>query len=187
MKLFYFTEDNLKNDLFIKEFASAYHKVQGKAILVHAPFGTLHDTRFVTKRISSLLSEVMIVNNPVSGDQKRMVTISETGQIQIRAAELDRQLTMVNLLVMNPIAQSPEGPVVIDSIALTAEIRKTFQASPLTLFTRNSKSPLSQEIIKVEGETDVQSFLNIYDEESAALNGAVALAPSVISSPNHLG
>lgn len=187
MKLFYFTEDNLKNDLFIKEFASAYHKVQGKAILVHAPFGSLHDTRFVTKRISSVLSEVMIVNNPISGDQKRILSVSPDGQIQIRAAELDRQLTMVNLLVLNPIAQSSEGPVLVDSIALTEQLRKTFQAEPLTLFTRNSKSPLAKEEVQVKSKEDVASLLTIYEEESAALNGAVELAPAIISTPNHLG
>ena len=187
MRLLYFTSDNLNNSLFIKEFVSAYHKLEGKAILVHAAFGSIQDTRFVTKRISSVLSEVMIVNNPISGDQKQIVKLDESGELLVKKRELDRQLAMVNLLVMNPIVQGVQGATLANSHQLVATLRTLFEVDKPMLFTRNSKSPLAKTYIPVNGPADINPLLDIYEEEKIALESAASLAPSVIGSPNLFG
>lgn len=187
MKLFYFSQENLKNSLFIKEFVSAYHQVKGKALLVHAPFGSLPDTRFVTKRISSVLSEVLIVNNSISGDQKKVLQVSPDGSLDLRRSVLDRQFQMVDLVVMNPIAQGPEGPILVDGLELVRLLRTTFETGAPVLFTRNTKSPLTRESVEVEQATDIAPLLELYEEEKTALENALALAPAVISTPQLLG
>lgn len=187
MKLFYFTSDNLKNSLFIKEFVSAYHKVEGKAILAHASFGSLRDTRFVTKRISSVFSEVLVVNNAISGDQKQILLQEADGQLKVRKTELERQLEMVDLLVMNSIAYSPEGPVMVDGLQLASKLREVFQVEIPMVFSRNSKSPLTKEYVSVNAPADIDPLMAIYEEEKLALEHAAALAPAVIGSPNLFG
>ncbi len=187
MKLFYFTRDNLQNSFFIKEFVSAYHKLEGKAILVHAPFGSMQDTRFVTKRISSVFSEVLVVNNAISGDQKRILSIEGDQDFLVRTDELKRQLKMVDLLVMNTIAASNKGPSWVNSLQLVQKLQEVFEVETPMLFTRNSKSPLAQEYVKVNTAEDIDPLLAIYEEERMALEHAAALAPSVIGSPNLFG
>lgn len=187
MKLFYFTSDNLHNSFFIKEFVSAYHKVEGKAILVHAPFGSLNDTRFVTKRISSVFSEVLVVNNGISGDQKKILSLEASGELVVRTGELQRQLQMVDLLVMNTIAASEAGPTMVDSLQLVGKLREVFEVDSPMLFTKNSKSPLAQKYVPVNAASDIDPLLAIYEEEKVALEHAAAMAPSVIGSPTLFG
>ena len=187
MKLFYFTSDNLKNSLFIKEFVSAYHKLEGKAILIHASFGSLQDTRFVTKRISAILSEVMVVNNAISGDQKQIIRQDADGTLQVRKAELEHQLKMVDLLVVNPIASTDQGPALVDSLALVQKLRELFAVDTPILFTRNAKSPLAKTYVPVNTPGDIDPLMEIYEEEKIALENAAALAPALIGSPNLFG
>ncbi len=187
MKLFYFTSDNLRNSFFIKEFVSAYYKVEGKAILVHAPFNSMHDTRFVTKRISSLLSDVLVVNNAISGDQKRILSLEGKENILVRKGELQRQLKMVDLLVMNTIAADDKEPIWINSLRLVQKLQEVFQVETPMLFTKNSKSPLAQEYVRINQAKDIESLLAVYEEERIALEHAAALAPSIIGSPNLFG
>lgn len=181
MKLIYFSEANLRNSFFVKEFVSAYAEQSGKALLLHESFGSIQDTRFVTKRLSSLLSEVMVVNAAFSGDQKGLISMGN-GEPNVKIPAIESLFRTVNMLILNPVSSTAGEPVLADSISLAKSLRTKLPIEETLVFSVNSKSPISQERKLIQNKSDLGKWLEIYEEESAALNNAVALAPAHLTS-----
>lgn len=181
MKLIYLSQSNLRNNFFIKEFVAAYGQQQGKAILLHEAFDTVSDTRFVTKRISSLLSEVMVVNAAFSGDQKGLFAAKD-GELSIKTSLIEGLMPTVSMLILNPIQVENGESGFADPIALARALREKLPIEETLVLTVNSKSPVVQERKLVQGAEDLGNWLEVYEEERAALENAVALAPAYLSS-----
>ena len=109
MHLIYLSEANLRDQFFIREFTMNF-PVNKRLLLVNDHFGPkLEDTRFVTKRISALLSEKMVVNNAFSGDQRELVRKTPAG-LQFRKELAEKLLETIYLLMLNPIVAGAAGP-----------------------------------------------------------------------------
>lgn len=183
MKIFYFSEANLRRTPFMKQFVSEFHKFKGKAILLHAPFGKAADTLFVTKRISSLLSEVLVVNMGLSGDQKGLLRQGENG-LEIAVATLEQKFQTLQLVVMNTLLSGGEGATA-DPIEVIQELRRVLPIEEVQVFATNSRSPLVSESKVIDADTDISSWLAVYEEEQAALENGKALAPArLVSATN---
>ena len=185
MKLLYITADNLRNTNFVKELVWNFKHV-GKAILLHDHFGSLADTRFVTKRISALMSEEMIVNNALSGDQRNILKI-ESGNIALHKDFLDNAFKIVDLIVLNPIALDAGKPIAANSIEVAKAIRAAYGLEEIYVFPKNLRSPLSserREFNLAEGEAELKVLRGVYEEEAIALDAAEALLPVVLASPS---
>ena len=184
MKLIYFSEANLRNSFFIKEFVSAYAQQKGQALLLHEAFDSVQDTRFVTKRLSSLLSEVMVVNAAFSGDQRGWVA-KENGELSVKTDGIAALFKTVNMVILNPVCKENGKPGLADGIALAKALRGPLQVEETLVFSVNSKSPVSQNRKFIQEQSDLGNWLEVYDEEKAALENAVALAPAHLTSTLH--
>ncbi len=185
MKLIYLSEANLKDRLSIQNFVFNF-RLKEKAILIHACFGgTVQDTRFVTKRLSSLLSEAMVYNNAFSADQRNYFYL-EGGEMKVKKAALEKLLQSIQLLVIGPVIQNEAGEAVLaDPMRMLETIRAAFQPEELLLFVDNPMSPLGAKKAHVESEADIAPFLKVYEEEKPALARALRLAPARLASPSN--
>lgn len=184
MKLIYLTETNLRDRLFIKDLVHNFGFTE-KALLIHDSFGgTVKDTRFVTKRISALLSECMIYNNAFSADQRNLVSRVED-RLQINTALIQQLLPPIQLLILGPVIKGETGPQLTDPLELLEAARNAFDIEEVIVFTANPMSPLAGKKEVVRDADDRQRLLNIYEEESDAINLAHRLHPALIASPQN--
>jgi hypothetical protein len=181
MKILFLSADNLRNTPFIKDLVFHF-KGAGKCILLHDHFGSIADTRFVTKRISSLLSEEMITNNPFSGDQ-RSIFQESAGTVTVRADFLEQALQRVDVLVMNALGVKEDVTAPLDSLAITRALRAAFPQAQVHVFPRNTRSPLVASPRLLSHEADIEPLRAVYDEETPALEMAAQLLPVVMASP----
>lgn len=184
MKLLYLTQDNLRNAPFIKDLIF-HHKLEEPSLILHDHFGSIQDTRFVTKRLSALMSEDMIVNNAFSGDQRNILSL-KNGQLQFRKDLVKEAYATVNLFILNPIVASEEGPQAHSPVEILQMLRREFEIPEVLLFPRNSLSPIAagREVIREPG--DVERLLRLYDEETELLEMARAVAPAVLAAPKNM-
>lgn len=185
MKLLYLCADNLRNPNFIKDLVWNFKDV-GKAILLHDHFGSISDTRFVTKRISALMSEEMIVNNPLSGDQRNILTEKE-GQIIVNVEFLNSIFKTIDLVILNPIALQGDDSIAAKSFDVAKAIRSVYGLEEIFIFPSNPRSPLASErrVFASTSDAEFEKLLAVYEEESQAIESAQALAPSVLASPTN--
>ncbi|GAB4402286.1 MAG: hypothetical protein OHK0039_00050 [Bacteroidia bacterium] len=184
MKLIFFSESNLRDKFFIKDFVSHY-KLTGKSLLIHAPFGdSVSDNRFVTKRISALLSESMVYNNAFSADQRDLFLLSD-GHMQIHADQIHKLLQPIQLLILGPLVRVDGTPQLADPVQMLLVARETLAVEEVLLFPANSRSPLAVQRPLVDTGDDVDRLLAIYEEEAAAIRLAGRLRPARIVSPTN--
>lgn len=183
MKLLYLTAGNLRSTPFVKDLVYNYKEV-GKSILVHDHFGGLSDTRFVSKRISALMSEEMITNQAVSGDQRSLFQWHE-GQVSVRKELLETSLKTVDLLVVNAIGIQDGVAIAIDPLMVVHELRKAFGLQEVYLFAKNSRSPMVANPHRFEIAESIQALLTVYEEEAEVLRAAQSLVPAVVASPSN--
>ncbi len=183
MKLLIFNEANLRRTPFIKQFVSEFHQFKDKTILLHAPFGKPRDTFFVTKRISSLLSEVLVVNMALSGDQKGLLN-REAGELKVDVNQITHKFKTLQMVVMNTIVGGTDGEMA--SVAEVAQLlRQELPIEETLVFYTNSMSPVAAEKKLVEGNDDIADLLKVYDEEAPALEQAASLAPAWLVSASN--
>ena len=184
MKLLYLSEANLKDRLFIKDLVHNYkYSLEQKAILVHAPFGgTVRDTRFVTKRISTLLSETMVYNNAFGAEQRGLITHSEGG-LRVKTELIEKLLAPINLLILGPQVQVDSEVELLDPMDMLEALRSSLPIEETMVFTDNSLSPLGRKNLIIESEEQILELKKIYDEESSALDLALKLGPARLASP----
>lgn len=177
MILYYLSEDNLRSQAFIKDLIYHFRPAPG-SILLHAPFGSAEDTRFVSKRISAYLSEELVVNSILHGDQRRLIQAVE-GRPEIRVDLLEAGFAQAALLILN--ALSEDGPV--DPIHLIQHMRTRLDITELVLFPSSPKSALGAGRPVIEVPEDHARLQAVYEEETSVLNHALALAPATIANP----
>lgn len=183
MKLIYLSEANLRDRLFIKDFVFNY-KSQEKALVFHAPFGgTVRDTRFVTKRISALLSEAMVYNNAFMADQRNFFSYSETGDLQINREAIEKLLWPIQQLLFGPVMTKEGEAQLVDPLELLQLTRHTFGVEEVILFPDNPMSPLGSSKPLIDSEAEKDRLIGIYEEESASLNLAYQLRPVRLCTP----
>lgn len=184
MKLLYLTQDNLRNAPFIKDLIF-HHKLEEPSLILHDHFGSIQDTRFVTKRLSALMSEDMIVNNAFSGDQRKILSLKD-GQLHFRKELVMEAYTTISLFILNPIVASDGGPQVHSPLETLQLLRREFAIEEVLLFPRNSLSPIAAGREVIREPEDVERLLHLYDEETELLEMARALAPAVLAAPKNM-
>ncbi|MEM7656468.1 MAG: hypothetical protein AAF399_10100 [Bacteroidota bacterium] len=183
MKLIYLSEANLRDRLFIKDFVFNY-KSQEKALVFHAPFGgTVRDTRFVTKRISSLLSEAMVYNNAFSADQRNFFSFAPNGELQINREAIEKLLWPIQQLLFGPVMTKEGEAQLVNPLELLQLARHTFEVEEVTLFPDNPMSPLGSARPLIDSEAERDRLIGIYEEESPSLNLAHQLRPARVCLP----
>lgn len=151
--------------------------------MIHDTFGgTVKDTRFVTKRISALLSECMVYNNAFSADQRGLIKSGETG-LSVNTELITQLFPPIQLLILGPVLKGPEGPILADPLEMLAATRNAFDIEEVILFTDNPMSPLAGKKEIVTGEADQSRLLQVYEEEATAINLAHQFRPAMIASP----
>lgn len=182
MKLVFLSEENLNNQNFIKQLSWNY-QLEERSILLHAPFGgKVSDTRFVTKRLSALLSESMVINHAFSGDQRGTFRM-ENGALKLDPGFISEMLELAPVFVLNSIAAGPDGPEIADVLDAAIQLIGAFEIAEPIVFTQNSRSPLVTEKPVISTDEDVERWMKLYDEEATALQNARRLAPAQIASP----
>lgn len=183
MKLLFLTADNLRSSPFIKDLVYNYKDV-GKSIILHDHFGSIADTRFVTKRISALMSEEMILNNAFAGDQRSIFQQGADGVV-VRAEFLESALQTVDLLLLNPLGLADGQVVALDAVQVLAALRRVFDVDEIHVFPKNVRSPLAAERRRLVMAAEVASLRDVYEEEATVLDMAVQLLPVVLAAPGN--
>lgn len=185
LHLLHFSLSNLQDKAFIQQFAHQY-KFRDPAILVHDAWpGQISDTRFVTKRLSNVLSECMVYNHPVSGDVRGLLQI-EAGELVLDRDKLFHWFATAPLIVLNPIVATPSGPELLhDSFRLVRSLRALPEVQDVVLFPDRSLSPLARKTSVINSAADLAELQALYEEESAMLERAGRILPLRISGPDH--
>lgn len=183
MRLLYLSADNLRNTPFVKDLMYNVKDI-GKCILVHDHFGKVADTRFVTKRLSALISEELVTNNAFSGDQRGIVTETEAG-IEVRLDFLLSAMRTVDLIVLNALGLRAGEVAALDPLGVVSRLRRDLGLERVHTFAKNSRSPIVAQARLVLGEADVAAFRDAYEEEGHAMDTAVRLAPAVLAAPSN--
>lgn len=183
MKLLYLSAENLRSTPFVKDLVWNYKHV-GKSIILHDHFGSEGDTRFVTKRISALMSEEMITNNAFSGDQRNIFQQDGNG-IAVRKDFLDQAFTTVDLLVLNALGLQDGASVALDPLAVVQGLRAAWGLGHVHVFPRNSRSPIVASARHLTALAELDSLRAAYEEEALALHNAAKLLPVVLASPSN--
>lgn len=180
IKLVFLSEPNLTDRVFLRDFVHNY-KFQ-RSIIIHEPTADVPLTRMATKRLSALLSETMTYNRAFAGDQRRLLT-RQDDRILIDRARIESLLDQVQALIIGPIADSPEGPVLLNAEHLVLGLRETFGLPEIVAFPNNPLSPLVATPKHIESAADAEAHLQAYEEEREALQRAVRLRPVRFASP----
>ena len=184
MHLHFLTESNLRDRLFVQQYVHAF-KPESKVLIVVDHFGgTLRDSRFVTKRLSTLMSEQMVYNNAFSGDQREMVRLDEEGEFVLRKEFIAGLIDPLQALLIGAVASTSEGPQLVGGSKLAGALRDAFEIEHLVVFPNNPMSPLSLKQRIISSRSDIEDLLGAYEEEKEALELAARLAPATLSGPN---
>lgn len=182
MNLLFLSQANLADSFFMKSLVGTY-RPKGPTLLVHDHFGkAAADTRFVTKRISSLLSDNLVVNNAFSGDQ-RGILAREGGRLTVNGDFLRHALQVVPLVILNPLVREGDGHTPANADEVLLLLRNELVQGEVVLFTRNMKSPLAAQRTLVQDEGHHAQLAALYEEEAESLRRALALRPAVLASP----
>ena len=183
MKLLFLSADNLRNGPFVKDLVYNY-KDLGKSIILHDHFGSIADTRFVSKRLSALMSEEMITNNAFSGDQRGIFQL-HAGAVQVREALLRQSLEAVDLLLLNALTLQGGTTAPLDPMAVLTALRQAFGLHEVYLFPKNSRSPLVAQRRLLSDVEQIAQWRAVYDEEAAVLDLAQHILPVVLAAPGN--
>ncbi|MCB0841392.1 MAG: hypothetical protein KDD99_32205 [Bacteroidetes bacterium] len=183
MKLLYLTETNLRDRLFIRDLVSNF-KLEEKAILIHDTFGgTIRDTRFVTKRISALMSESMIYNNAFSAEQRDMFSFDNDDNLLVNSPFIDKLLPTIQLLIIGPVIKKAGESQLIHALELVKASRQQLPVSETIVFTDNPLSPLGAKNAIISNQSEAEKWTGVYEEEKNAIQLALELYPARLASP----
>ncbi|MEO0896183.1 MAG: hypothetical protein AAFY71_07295 [Bacteroidota bacterium] len=186
MKLIYLSEANLRDRLLVRDLVFKY-KSQEKAIVLHEPFGgTVRDTRFVTKRLSSLFSEAMVYNNYFTVDQRGICKRDESGKLIFNKERVEQVLAPIQMIVLGPVIKENGEDKLLDGEELLNVVRDSMDFSELLLFPINPLSPIGNKKVMVEGEKEYNDLFSLFEEEKETLDRALRLRPARIVAPNYL-
>lgn len=186
VKLIYLSEANLRNRLLIRDLVFNF-KIKEKAIVLHASFnGTLRDTRFVTKRLSSLFSEAMVYNNAFSGDQRGFCSRNADGKLEVDVSRLEKLVAPINMVILGPLIEKKGETLLLDAEEMIEPIRREAHISELLLFPDNPMSPLGGKNEVIEDEEGYKALYSVFEEEKEVLQRAWRQRPARIILPKYL-
>jgi len=160
-------------------------KPGSKTLIVHGHFGpSLTDTRFVSKRISSLISETMVVANAVSGDFRGIVTMNSDG-LDIRGDLIQDLMKHLHVLVLSPAGLVNGSPGEVPVPELIGKLIAAMKPDESVMFPGNSLSPISASRPLISGPEDHHRLTELYEEEKQVLDLALGFAPVVIASASN--
>lgn len=186
MKLIYLSEANLRDRLLVRDLVFNV-KIEEKVLLIHSSFNnTLRDTRFVTKRLSSLFSEAMVYNNAFSGDQRNFCSRNHEGLLEVDTARVEKLVAPIQMIILGPLIEENGETVLLDAEEMIAAIRRSMDISELLLFPDNALSPLGNKAKTIEDESGYNSLVSVFEEEKEVLERAYRHRPARIVSPKYL-
>ena len=160
-------------------------KLNDKVLLLHDTFaGNVKDTRFVTKRLSSMFSESMIYNNAFYADQRGFF-VKDAHLIQVNTARMLKLLETVQLLIIGPILNGEKGPELATPLELVQAAQQALDIEETIIFPNNPKSPLVAQKIPIGTQEEVNKYLSLYDEEEEAIKLAHLLSATLASPMNY--
>ncbi|MEO0473938.1 MAG: hypothetical protein AAF206_30290 [Bacteroidota bacterium] len=185
MKILYLSEANLRDRLFIRDLVNGF-KGDEKYLVLHDTFGgTVSDTRFVTKRLSALMSESMVYNNAFSGDQRNFFSRNAEGLIDMNVDLIHKLMEVVQVLLIGPIITENGEAALGDPMELVQTARTLLEADELIVFTENPMSPLATKRELIDTAEDVDRLMKVYDEEKTSIELALSLRPARLVSPSN--
>ena len=182
MKLFYLTRANLMDKVFIHDFAFHFPQ-KTKAIILHDLFGTTpEDTQFVSKRLSAVLSESMIVNFPVSGNQRNLLS-GNPGTPAVKAEIIHKAFETVSVFISNRLISNNESEGA-NAAFLLDFLKKEFSTEEILFFPSNSRSAMNLSPISIGSLADREKALSVFEEEREIIELTFQLRPAKIVSPS---
>jgi hypothetical protein len=183
--LLYLTEHSLNDRLFMREFFAKMTQMPGKTLLVHGTSLTdIAQIRFLSKRVSAHLSESMVSNSPISGDQRKFIKVG--GQkVTVRASLLHDLFAVVDCIVLNTVATNGFESVIIPTEQLLVGLRETIPFDYCITFPLHSSSALGAPPKLLSNEAERQQLLAAYDEESTAIETAYLMKPCFLALPKN--
>jgi hypothetical protein len=165
--------------LFVRELATRF-PANGQWLVVFEPLPTVAATLDAGKRLSWLLSEVLVYNLSFAAGQRGLFRPQEAGGFGIDAAATRELIKHVKTLIISPVM----GDKTVDSLALMqGAIASGLVTGERRVCTVHAQSPLAAAGPTIAAEADLTQWMALYDEEEATLQTALALAPASISSP----
>jgi acetylglutamate kinase len=156
-------------------------------LLVH---DTVADTPevsfFVSKRVSSLLSEEMVTNTAVAGYQRGLVRLGHPHSIR---QDLLAQLWQnVQVVVLSTTALGADGQnVTLKPEALLGLARHWLEPGQVFLLTHNPQTALVLQPQDITTPERANELLGLFPEEAEVLSLARTLRPVCLLAPNQLG
>ncbi len=185
MILLYLSKANLSDKVLMHELAHYFDKAS-PALIIHEAFGEkVEDTFFVTKRLSSILGEALIVNVPHSGERMGLFSRREN-KIIVDAEIILKLRKNANVIITNTLIQGDEKTEHVAPEEVLTALIQTHNFSGHYVFPANSRSPLGMENVQLENPMDYDRLLSLFDEEKAMLDIALKLCPAIISRPANL-
>ena len=182
MKLIYLSEDNLRDSFFIKDLVNNFLS-PGPWWVIHAPFNqSVKDTKFVTRRLSSLMSDALVINHAFSGDQRSIISEVDQ-QLALNTTFLNERLTEVKSILLSPVIKKGNDLSLVSPAELIRSMQKSFPIEETILFPKNPKSPLAVQKHTISSEDDFGKLSSLYEEELETLKLALEVSPASLATP----
>ncbi len=169
----YLSGKNIRDDIFLRDLSASFSWNRPVLIIHDAVLSDDTAVRFQTKRISGHLSEALVANVPVSGDQRGFIQKIES-RFQVREDLLRQWFQMAPVVVTNTLINTGER---ISAGQLLGDLKQQLLISEIVLFPDNPLSPLG-----VKGESilhidRIKELDELYPEEENILKLAASLLP----------
>ncbi len=206
IRIIYLSETNQSDRLFMRDLSAGLKRLPEKSVILQAVHPQMPDSEawFVTKRISALLSEANIANHPIAGHHRKLITINNEQQIELKL-DLFQSLwkvhdaILVTMLAAANEATVPENsPVKLSALQLVPALyyqlahMKTIddqpvEVMPVWFFPNNPLSLLASKAYPIEQAADGEKLLTIYPEEKTSIELAMNCRPAIVAGAKMLG
>lgn len=179
----YFSEENIRDRAFVNDALKNYKLLRGHGIILHEGISTsLDDIRMFSKRLSGQLSEMLVPNLAVSGDQRNILTYIDNNLI-IKTVVLEQLFQSVNCLIINALSVREKRTELSQIPHVLKAFRQQIDIENMFFFPLNSMSPLGGiELERITSEEDYQNLIVAYPEEKKIIDLAYSVKPSIIAS-----
>lgn len=173
LTLLFLSKKNVQDDIFLRDLSASFSWKRPVIVLHDSPHNAPADISFQTKRISGHLSEALVANVPVSGNQRGLLKQADS-RYSIREELLQQWFRMAPAVVTNALLESGD---VADLQQLMADLKVQLSIQNLVFFPDNPLSPLGVMAEKIESTDRIAELLKLYPEEQSILTLAGALLP----------
>jgi len=173
--LLYLSSSNLKDEIFLRDFATYTQFVNPVIIIPDTNFETPEDAYFLNKKISAKLSEQMIPNLPLSSTHRKVLLTNPNGY-ELQYDLINTFLNTVKVLLLSPFNDSGMR---INSMDLIHSLHQSRQFDWLEtwLFPDNPLSPLGSSDETINSLAEINNLLKVYPEETKVLELSAKLLP----------